>query len=87
MKKIKLTESQLRTVIDKVVSEQDMGGVPASKRLNELLTMAYKSNKEGDQSSVGKYIKTAMMIMYIYQSDLNVSINDEKFNEMISDNE
>lgn len=87
MKKIKLTEEQLKNVISKVINEQDMGSSPARKRLNELLSMVLKSNSSGDQSGVKKYVKTALEILYIYQGDLNVEISDSKFSEMISDNE
>jgi hypothetical protein len=87
MKKIKLTEDQLKNVINRVINEQGVGSSSARNRLNELLSMVLKSNSSGDQSAVKKYVRTALEILYIYQGDLRVEINDSKFSEMISDNE
>jgi hypothetical protein len=86
MKKIKLTESQLKKVIGKVISEQEMGSSSARVRINELLSMALKSNRSGDQAEVKKYITTSLMILRYYQSDLNVEISDDKLSELMDDN-
>lgn len=88
MKKIiKINQKQLNEIVGNVISEQGADDISARRRLFTLLGKALSANKTGDTSSVNSVLRTAMEILYIYQGNLNVEIPNEKFDEMIKDNE
>lgn len=88
MKKIiKINQKQLNEIVGKVILEQDNGDISARRRLYALIGNAMDANKSGDTSSVNSFLKTALEVIYIYHGNLSVGIPNEKFDEMIKDNE